>query len=184
MKNEDSPVFLYFHGYASSGQSNTAKLIKEAYPEAKVICPTYNTKNAHEAVDTVEKQIRENVNITDNVIFVGTSLGGFFANYFSNKYGVPAVLVNPCLDPQKALQKYNPEGKVDCESFLQYYTEDRLDVPKTVVLGKKDDVIPYNTYEDRVRKYHVFIKENMKHRVSEISEIKEAIDEIVNNSYL
>lgn len=175
-------TFIYFHGYASSGTSNTAKLLKEYYPNIAVISPTYNTRNAHSAMETLENIVARYA--SQEVVLIGTSLGGFFANYFSNKYGLPAVLINPCLDPQKLLQKYNPKDCVDCLSFLSYYSEDSRSVPKTVVLGKKDDVIPYEMFLERLSKYHVFIKENMQHRVSDISEVKEAVDQILNNSYL
>lgn len=180
----ENVTFFYFHGFASSGNSRTAELLRQAYPHAKVVSPTYNTRNAHEAVKTLSKEIAETVSSKDFVIFVGTSLGGFFANFFSNKMLIPSVLINPCLDPGVLLQKYNPKHGVDCDSFYRYYLEDLLSVPKTVVLGMKDDVIHYSTFLDRLSNYHVFIKENMGHRVSDISEIKEAVDEILNNSYL
>lgn len=180
----DNVTLFYFHGFKSSGQSSTAKMLAEAYPNARVICPTYNTKNAHEAVETLSREIAENVSSEDLVVFVGTSLGAFFANFFSNKMLIPSVLINPCLDPGTLLRKHNPEHGVDCESFYRYYLEDLRSVPKAVVLGRDDEVIPYNTFLDRLSKYHVFIKENMGHRVSNISEIKDAVDEILNNSYL
>lgn len=180
----DNVTLFYFHGFASSGNSRTVELLREAYPNARVVSPTYNTRDAHEAVKTLSKEIAENVSSKDFVVFVGTSLGGFFANFFSNKMLIPSVLINPCLDPGKLLQKHNPEHGVDCDSFYRYYLEDLLSVPKTVVLGREDEVIPYNTFLDRLSKYHVFIKENMGHRVSNITEIKDAVDEILNNSYL
>lgn len=177
-------TFFYFHGFSSSGHSRTAELLREAYPTSTVVCPSYNTKNAYDAISSLTIEVVNNAKNNNFIVLVGTSLGGFFANYFSNRLKIPAVLINPCLDPVNLLQKHNPEHDVDCNSFSKYYLNDRLDVPKTVVLGREDDVIPYNTFLDRLSNYHVFIKENMGHRVSNISEIKDAVDEILNNSYL
>ncbi|ENU27843.1 hypothetical protein F992_00671 [Acinetobacter modestus] len=35
----------------------------------------------------------------DQVTLVGSSLGGFYATYFVAKYGCPAVLINPAMQP-------------------------------------------------------------------------------------
>jgi predicted esterase YcpF (UPF0227 family) len=37
------------------------------------------------------------------IVFVGTSLGGFYANYFSNRYDAPCVLVNPSTRPSQTM---------------------------------------------------------------------------------
>jgi predicted esterase YcpF (UPF0227 family) len=39
------------------------------------------------------------------VVFVGTSLGGFYANYFAAKYDAPAVLVNPSVEPDVTMRR-------------------------------------------------------------------------------
>lgn len=39
-------------------------------------------------------------------MFIGTSLGAFFAYYFSKVYSAPALLLNPCYAPGKQLYRY------------------------------------------------------------------------------
>lgn len=38
--------------------------------------------------------------------FVGSSLGGFYATHFAEKYGAKAVLINPAIDPHIGLRAY------------------------------------------------------------------------------
>jgi predicted esterase YcpF (UPF0227 family) len=178
-------AIIYFHGYGSNGNSRTAEFIKSAYPDYAVITPTYNTKNANEAIDDLYKVVYQAMKDYECIFFVGSSLGGFIANYFSNKYSIPTVLINPCLDPVKRLQKYNPQDKVDCESFAKYDLSDINGIPKVVILGKKDSVIPYQTFMERYNsRYQIFINESMGHRTTSKEDIIPAINQILNNSIL
>lgn len=171
-------MILYFHGYASNGNSSTANIIRSAYPNKKVICPTYNTSNADIAIQELDKVVNELLHQDSELILVGSSLGGFFANYFSNKYSLPVVLINPSLDPSNSLKKYQSNNT---DTFLKYYTEDVNGVSKIVVLGKKDFVVPYTTFMNRFEsRYKIFINEDMEHRVKHKNEIVPAINEIIN----
>lgn len=172
-------VIVYFHGYGSNGSSRTSKLIQEAYPNHTVVSKGYNTKNADDAAFTLDGFIRglKPVFPDQDIIFVGTSLGGFFANYFSNIFKFPTILINPCLDPHIRLEKYNKNGSVvDCKSFEKYVSDD-THFEKVVVLGVQDEIIHYDTFLSKFVAYKsVFIKNEMKHRVSNIDEIKSALD--------
>jgi predicted esterase YcpF (UPF0227 family) len=42
----------------------------------------------------------------ERIGLVGSSLGGFYATYLSEKHGCPAVLINPAIDPQVGLRAY------------------------------------------------------------------------------
>ncbi len=177
-------TLIFFHGFGSNGSSKTAELIKATFPELNVLAPLYNTKNADEAVASLTKIVNEVLESedTEKMYLVGNSLGSFFANYFSNKHRKPVVIINPSLDPANNLEKYNPAENVDCESFKKYYTTDEEGVEKIVVLGKLDDVIPYETFMERFEnRFQIFLNESMGHRVTSIEEIKPAINKLINN---
>ena len=171
-------IVVYFHGYGSNGSSRTAKLIQDEYPNHTVVSCSYNTNNADEAIKSLDSFIKSTqLSYPDQkIILVGTSLGGFFANYFSNKLILPAILINPCLDPHIRLEKYNKHNIiVDCQSFLKYYTND-THFDKLVILGVMDEIIPYHLFLDRFSSYKsVIFNLEMKHRVSDIQEIKSAL---------
>jgi predicted esterase YcpF (UPF0227 family) len=170
-------AIIYFHGYNSTGNSRTSTIIRDSYPNYDIISPTYNTKDAYLGVKELTPTIEDTIRNYDNVYLVGSSLGGFMANYFSNKYSLPVVLVNPCLDPVISLVKYPISDRINIESYINYYLEDGDGISKVVVLGREDDIIKFDTYMDRfLNRYKIFINDNMGHRVSSKDDIVPAID--------
>lgn len=78
---------LYLHGFASSGNSGTAKEIQECLPNCKVISPDLPI-HPSEALELINKIVDEQK--IDLVI--GTSMGGYFAAQISDRM---KILVNP-----------------------------------------------------------------------------------------
>lgn len=176
-------IIVYIHGYKSNGESNTLKLIRENY-NCKVVSPTYNTSNAYQGNKELFSQIQQVLKEDQEVYLVGSSLGGFWANYYSNLLALPVLLINPCLDPVNILKKYiETDSDLEVDSYKKYYLVDMPGIPKLVVLGKEDKLIPYESFMNRFNnRYSIFINDNMKHRVSTIEEIKPALDQLINNS--
>lgn len=54
---------------------------------------------------------------TDDIVLMGSSLGGFYATYLSQKYGLPAVLINPAVRPFELWEKHIGEHR-------NYYTDE------------------------------------------------------------
>ena len=170
-------AIIYFHGYNSTGNSRTASIIRDSYLDHDIISPAYNTKDACLGVKELTPILEETIRKYDNVYLVGSSLGGFMANYFSNKYSLPVVLVNPCLDPVISLDKYPISDNINLESYRNYYLEDGHGISKVVVLGREDDIIKYDTYMERfLNRYKIFINDSMGHRVASKDDIVPAID--------
>ena len=59
---------------------------------------------------TPEAAIKQLDNIIDAYpepwLVIGSSLGGYFASYLSEKYQIPAVLINPAVKPYELLADY------------------------------------------------------------------------------
>lgn len=78
---------LYLHGFASSGNSGTAREIQETLPKCRVISPDLPI-DPDEAIQLIQKTIdEESIDLV-----IGTSMGGLFA---SMVHGIPRILVNP-----------------------------------------------------------------------------------------
>ena len=97
---------LYFHGFASSSDSKKAKVFKKYISSLnkriKVIVPDLNN-NFKDAVEEINQLIKTN---QKPVAFVGSSLGGYYAAYFSSLNKAKAVLINPATPPLKGFDIY------------------------------------------------------------------------------
>lgn len=78
---------LYLHGFASSGNSGTAKEIQECLPACRIISPDLPIYPA-EALALIHKIIDEQ----EIDLVIGTSMGGYFAAQISDTM---KILVNP-----------------------------------------------------------------------------------------
>jgi predicted esterase YcpF (UPF0227 family) len=180
----EKPNILFFHGYGSMGDtSNTAKLLKAEFGEYNVITPSYDYDCAGTAYTKLDRLVYSLVKVQHNseLILVGTSLGGFWANHFCERYNLKAILVNPCLDPVNLLKKY---PNADCASYSPYYKAHTLGKHKTIILGKQDEVIPYTTFLDALKPfYSIFIDDDMGHRVTNPTKLIECIKQSYMNVY-
>ena len=106
-----SKSILYFHGFASSSNSNKAKDLKKYisrnYKNAEIIIPDIDNNfklavnQIHELIDSAKHPI----------VFIGSSLGGYYASYFSSKFKTKSVLINPAIPPLKDFEMYLGENE-------------------------------------------------------------------------
>ena len=106
-----SKTILYFHGFASSSNSNKAKVLKkyisENYKNAEIIIPDIDN-NFKLAVNQIHDLID---NAKHPIVFIGSSLGGYYAAYFSSKFKTKSVLINPAIPPLKDFEMYLGENE-------------------------------------------------------------------------
>ena len=92
-------TILYFHGFASSSNSNKAKIIKnyisKLSKKINIIIPDINN-DFKKAVPQINHLINKN---EKEIAFMGSSLGGYYASIFSNLTNSKAVLINPAIPP-------------------------------------------------------------------------------------
>mgnify|MGYP000218152446 CR=1 FL=1 len=96
-------MFIYLHGFNSAydPQSEKVQILSKL---GNVIGITYNT---YASFEDIFKEIQSKLpDITEDTVFVGTSLGGFWSATMAKFYRCPSVIINPCYDPVNMLQKY------------------------------------------------------------------------------
>ena len=100
-------MLLYIHGFNSSALSFKAGLLRRRMTELRrmreLVCPELS-HDPREAIQTLEKLVEAHA--PERVAVIGSSLGGYYATWLAEKYGVPAVLVNPAVRPYELLSQY------------------------------------------------------------------------------
>ena len=96
-----SNTILYFHGFKSSSDSGKAqefkKFIENKTSQTKIIIPDLKDdfKEAHKQIEgLIEKN-------SPNILYMGSSLGGYYALYFAQLYKTKSILINPAIPPLK-----------------------------------------------------------------------------------
>ena len=151
-----SKNIFYFHGFASSADSTKAivfnDFIKEKFPNISLHIPNIDN-SIEKSFIQLEKLVGKN---KGDRLFIGSSLGGFYATYFAEKLGSKAVLINPASNPYLGMEMYlgkNTNYSTNEEFFL---TKKDLEILKLnnvskvnspanylVLIETGDDVIPF-----------------------------------------
>ena len=95
-------IFIYLHGF-NSAYDPSAEKVQTLSQLGEVKGITYNTFGTYQEIFN---EISSQVPIATDIVFVGTSLGGFWAAEMGRKFLVPSVIINPCYDPRNMLDKY------------------------------------------------------------------------------
>lgn len=168
---------IYLHGFLSSPKSAKAQLVKDYvlknHSNLKLHTPTLpgSPLKATEVIEQLISSIFDSgVNRgthnkdtpISNLRFIGSSMGGFLATYFIEKYGGKAVLINPAVKPFKLLKDYfgehsNPyTGEVftidesNVRQLLNLYKQtNKNDSSYLVYLQKGDETLDYQLAEDK-----------------------------------
>ncbi len=96
-------MVLYIHSFASSGRGAKALAVRR-YFKSGALAPSLSYI-PELAVDTLAAIVEQTLP-QEPVGLIGSSLGGFYAIYLSERYDLPAVLVNPSIEPYKTLAPY------------------------------------------------------------------------------
>ena len=137
MPTDIPPVhLLYLHGFNSSPHSAKATLIAQhlAAQQSTIQFHTPSLPNQPRFVSAMLEKLMSELEGT--VAVVGSSLGGFYAAYMAQRFGLRAALVNPSAHPYRRMQLYygvneNPYSgeryELDDRDLLAL---ERMDVPE------------------------------------------------------
>lgn len=94
---------IYLHGFRSSPQSIKGQQLKQYAqnnPELHVHLPDLNMPPL-----TIMAQMKQLIEQLDQVVLVGSSLGGFYATQLVAEFNIPAVLINPAMRPWELFRR-------------------------------------------------------------------------------
>lgn len=143
---------IYIHGFASSGNSFKGNFLRKEFGEY-VVSPNLSSHPLND-INTL-KVIIEKYN---NPILIGSSLGGFYAEYLSKKLHLDTLLINPLskvvdIKPFIGTHTYFETGnrfdftnndfediKILSNEIKNYNLGEEC---RVILLSKDDDAIPY-----------------------------------------
>ena len=161
---------LYIHGFNSSPLSVKAEQTRlyfyNNHPKVHFHCPQL-VSNPKGAINQLEQIIESSQN-GSLWYFMGSSLGGYFASYLSEKYNFPSVLINPAIKPFELLKDYIGEQvNPYTEEVYQVTTKHMIDLkaiesksPSFDMQQKNNYLVMVQTddevlnYQEAVEKYH------------------------------
>ncbi|MGQ9427132.1 YqiA/YcfP family alpha/beta fold hydrolase [Gilvimarinus sp. F26214L] len=112
-------LLLYIHGFLSSPLSHKAQQVEswlqENRPKVNYACPFLSAYPA-EAIEQLEDIVKNAA--SEPVYLMGSSLGGYYATWLAEKYGLPAVLINPAVAPYELISAYLDQD------LKNYHTDD------------------------------------------------------------
>ena len=124
---------IYIHGLDSDANSTKGMLLEKYcqrhHPDFNVLCPDLN-KSPQDVFDKLISLVEE-WGSDSKVVFVGSSLGGYFSTLVSNHTGCAALLLNPSTQPHVTLQRFAHDLLLNNDSN-EGQGEDKL--PKNQIL--------------------------------------------------
>ena len=124
---------FYFHGFMSSSDSTKAQIFKEYivknHKNIKLYIPNIADKFT-EAIPQLNKLIEESN--SNEMVFMGSSLGGFFATHYAECFKSKAVVINPAIKPSDGLKMYLGDNENYANGNKFELTKDDIDAIKAL----------------------------------------------------
>ena len=185
-------MILVIHGFGSAGKGGKAMLFRDYFKGKGQPCIAPSLSYIPDlAMDTLEQLIES----YDNVTLVGSSLGGYYAIYLAEKYGLKAVLINPAVDSSTTLKRRVEEmnGKAINYHDNSYFTWNmkhvkmlekyKVDEVKNgnyfLLLQTGDDVLDYKEAVAKLPNAQTLIEEGGTHPFEGIERHLEGISDFL-----
>jgi predicted esterase YcpF (UPF0227 family) len=103
-------LLVYLHGFRSSPKSSKAVKTREAVGALSSSTHTYEwycpqlLASPKESMAMVMKYIDQTP--ADNIVIIGSSLGGFYTNYLAEKYQCKGIALNPAVYAARELEPH------------------------------------------------------------------------------
>jgi len=192
-------TIIYLHGFRSHGNSGKTQNLKVMFPKHRVVGCDYSPHSPQLAMKQlsdlydVESNRKESISGDLNspqsmqeLVVIGTSLGGFWAQWMAHKFGVKALLINPSLHPDKTLplgcfNTYSdPISQIEVTkqdrqvfSSCKVLPNDAKQLDCVVWIALDDELLDAQATIDELSGIHPVVSfEQGGHRFSQFSEMK------------
>jgi len=192
------PLIIYIHGFNSSPASEKAQ-------QFKACCQRLESVDL--AISELSFDPREAVNQLESLVagadqklylLVGSSLGGYYATWLSEKYGCRAALINPAVSPVKTLGEefLGPQQNLYTGQEYEFTREhalllDTLDINPLqhsenflLLVQTGDSVLDYRQAVERYKGSLQVVQEGGSHRFENFENVLPAMLEFAEHGTL
>lgn len=179
-------MIFYLHGFGSNSNSQKVSFLKSKFSDVESFDIPIR---ADEAYCCIKKFLVEHFTISnlDEPILVGTSLGGFWANYFAQEYKLSCLLMNPSLEPWHTLKLEHAFNMVPdwqekyANEYLNYKTQIVSGIPRIVLLEQDDKILDYKVaYDAFINKSKIVVSKGGTHRYDHMDVLEKELRELIN----
>ena len=175
---------LYLHGFRSSPQSMKARKVaawvQRHRPDIQWCCPQL-PPSPRDAMALVAERVAAWP--TPRMAVIGSSLGGFYASVVAERFGCPAVLLNPAVNPARDLARHIGETsawhsderfffRAEFVGELQALTPSTLTRPERyfAIIAKGDEVLDWREMSERHAGARIKLLEAGDHALSDFDD--------------
>ena len=182
-------MILYIHGFGSHGLGSKANAFRSYFQDKReaFIAPSLST-----IPDLAIQTLEELIESYDEVKLIGSSLGGFYALYLAQKYGLKAVLINPSIYPYITLGKVLGEAPSFYDESHFEWMQSHLDILKKyetdsvvqkdimLLLQKGDKTLDYREAVAKLSNAKQIVEEGGSHSFDGIERYFVEVDNFLN----
>jgi hypothetical protein len=135
-------LIFYFHGMHSSPNTPKVARLKEVFPDTYAfpieVDPDQSLPYLQDQIDLILLDAKYMHLPNLEIIFIGTSLGAWYAAELADKYKAKAILINPSYDPYHSLEKYGIQENIRIKYPPIKWLNDAI-----YYIAKNDEVIDF-----------------------------------------
>lgn len=186
-------AFIYLHGYNSGFDPENPKV--KAFASLGIVHG--RTTNYLDSADVDKlgsfiKKLITDASVKDELVLLGTSLGGYFAQYFAYMYCLRSIIVNPATAPAESLKRATGRN-------TNFFTGEEYDVTETqvitlqkyftapskngtlVILATDDELLDYRVAQAAFKDTAHVVLTDGGHRLNDLSKVLSEISRFVNS---
>lgn len=179
-------MIIYIHGFNSSPASNTHRKLKAIFADVHAL--EYPSEGMFaDNLALLCQQVEQLASAaTTPLVFVGSSLGGFYTSQVAPLFSANCILINPAIRPAQSMRKflgrnthfhYGREWEFTeeiCNSYQNF--TDRRDAPieRLVVIGRNDTTLDPNEGRQYWQNHAIIHETDDGHSVEAIDAVMQA----------
>lgn len=184
-------MIIYIHGFGGSGEGMKSKAFREYFKEKNVDFISPSLSYVPElAIQTLEELIESYRDVT----LIGSSLGGYYAMYLSNKYNIKAVLLNPSVYPFVTLKNYIGSAPSFYDNSSFNWNQEHIDMLKNfktdvkreenimLLVQKGDELLDYKEAVNYLPNSKMIVEDGGNHSFDKIEKQFEGIVDFLHNN--